>query len=130
MLWTSYSDLRVLREKAPFAEVAGEIVKLDCGNHGNYYVQFFVGETKRVRAASGTPGKSSCGSVWIGKKASVWYSVADPNYIALEEPERSASWIKDEMGGMLFLGYPWIAGALLVIRVFQNRESKRGRNAA
>src|SRR5690349_2345513 len=91
LLWSSYADLRELREKAPFAEVAGEVVKLDCGNHGNYFVQFSLGDTKITRGVMGAPGRPGCGSAWVGKKTAIWHSASDPSYIALHPIERSES---------------------------------------
>jgi hypothetical protein len=116
-----YSDIRELQDKGPLVETLGSVAKLDCSEHGNYSVSFLAEGRAIVRRASSFAGHRDCGAMTVGQAVSVWYSTAEPRYVSFVSPGQVTSALMNELGAMVFVGYPVLVLFLLATRRFSIR---------
>ena len=60
----------------------------------------------------------NCNSLAYGQDVSIWYSVADPEYVTFVTPDQAASAVKSEIGNAILIGYPFFVLFLLAARRF------------
>jgi hypothetical protein len=111
-----YASLRELEERAPFQEVPARVVKLDCNNHGNYSVSFVVEDRTILRDSVTSYVRRNCQSLSVGQSVSVWYSSAEPTYVAFVAPAIASRSLQNELGSLFFAAYPLFVIFLLVVR--------------
>lgn len=119
---SEWSDLRRFNEKAPYVQTVGTVANLDCSNHGQYQVKFTVGERTLIRDAGNSFLRGKCGYLRVGQPVSVWHSVQDPGYASFIPPEQALSYMKSEIIATVAVGYPFMAGFLLLALWLSSRK--------
>jgi hypothetical protein len=115
------SDIGEFRNRAPFSPTTGRVSKLDCSNHGNYYVAYEVNGTPYTEMAGNLYLKGNCGELKVNDSVAVWASQKDSKYVSFISPESALEYMTSE-SRVLILAYPFFALFILGATTFNERK--------
>jgi hypothetical protein len=115
VVMSDVSTLRELSSKSPFVEADAHVVRLDCENHGAYFVQFEVDGRLLERGPASHYFRKDCHSQVRGANVSVWYSLHDTTYATFIEPEKASAAVRNDIWAVICVAYPLFVGLFFVL---------------
>ncbi len=113
-----WSDLRGFQERAPFLATQGHIAKVNCQNHGEYQVNYLIGEHVLTEGSGNHFLRKACSEQLVGETAEVWYSHNEPRYASFVSPDEALERMKGELAAFIFVPYPlWVAFLYAMSRI-------------
>ena len=94
--------VRQFNSKAPFVETRGIVSRLECSDHGAYYVKFEV-DGKNIQARSRFKN-ADCRALAVGQDARVWYSAGDPEYVLFVPPADAQGVVDSDIWFTVYAG--------------------------
>ena len=113
-------NIKEIESNSPFQKISANISRLDCDNHGYYYVGYDINNVKfkDVKPLHWPP--SNCKNRSLGQVLEVWVSSKNNSYVLGGEPVKVIKYLKSDRYVILFC-FPFI----LAIIIFALRKAEK-----
>lgn len=115
------SDMHEFQNRTPFSQTTGRVSKLDCSNHGNYFVTYEVNATTYTEMAGNPYLKGNCNKLKPNEIVAVWASQKDAKYVSFISPENALKYMTSEFRILIF-AYPFFALLIFGTATFEERK--------
>jgi hypothetical protein len=123
MQFSIRSNINDFKKMAPFTEITGHVSKLNCANHGEYYVQYKNDNDniELVNKAAHFLLNGECKSLHVDELVKVWVSERDINYVSFLSPDSALNYMRSEATSLLRT-YPLFVIFIFLFTQFRNHK--------